>query len=229
METRERYRESLRLLKNYLRQQSEYGDSEFFLNMKNKEPSKKDLLSMLYKSIVNCKECGLYRTRKNIVLGEGDFNAPIVLIGEAPGRDEDEQGRPFVGAAGQLLTRILNAIKLKREEVYISNILKCRPPNNRTPQESEINSCMPFLTKQIEIIKPRIIVTLGAIATQTLLSSKEPMYTMRGRIFSYPSKKPVLNVVPTYHPAALLRNPNLKVKTWEDVKLVRKLYDNKEE
>lgn len=187
-----------------------------------------DLLNMLYKSIVNCKGCGLYRTRKNIVLGEGTFDAPIVFIGEAPGRDEDEQGRPFVGAAGQLLTRILNAIKLNREEVYISNILKCRPPNNRTPQESEINSCMPFLTKQIEIIKPRIIVTLGAIATQTLLSSKEPMYTMHGRIFSYPLKKPVSKVVPTYHPAALLRNPNLKVKTWEDVKLVRKLYDNKE-
>ena len=175
----------------------------------------------LYQATKNCQKCSLGKTRTNFVFGTGNPHAKLLLIGEAPGRDEDLKGEPFVGRAGQLLTKILEAIKLKREEVYIANILKCRPPNNRDPEEEEIICCIPHLNAQIKLIKPKIILALGRISAYNLLNTKMAMKDMRGKLFDYKGIK----VVVTYHPAALLRNPNLKRETWEDVQYVRKLYD----
>jgi len=144
-----------------------------------------------------------------------------VFVGEAPGSDEDEQGLPFVGRAGQLLTKIIEAINFKRSQVYICNILKCRPPDNRNPLPAEIELCEPYLIKQLEIIKPAVICTLGTFASQTLLKTDIPISKLRGKIHYYQNIK----LVPTFHPAALLRNPAWKRDTWEDVKLVRQIYD----
>jgi DNA polymerase len=175
-----------------------------------------------YESMIcNCLKCPLGHTRTKFVFGVGDPNADIVFIGEAPGADEDMQGEPFVGRAGQLLNKILEAIHFKREEVYICNILKCRPPNNRDPQQEEIDTCEPYLWKQLEIIKPKLIVCLGRVAAQTLLRISDSLNDMRGKVHNYRGMK----LVVTYHPAALLRNPNWKKPTWEDVQWIRKMYD----
>ena len=163
-----------------------------------------------------CKRCKLHRTRRRIVFGEGSEKARLVFIGEAPGEDEDQQGRPFVGKAGQLLTRIINAIGLSREEVYITNIVKCRPPRNRNPQRDEIGTCEPFLRKQLEVIQPKVICALGTFAAQTLLKSDERISQLRGRFHTYRGIK----VMPTYHPAFLLRNPYKKREAWEDMKKI---------
>lgn len=171
--------------------------------------------------ICNCKKCDLAKTRNKFVFGSGDPNARVLLIGEGPGADEDKQGLPFVGKAGQLLTDILKAINFAREEVYIANIVKCRPPGNRTPTGAEIDACIPFLQKQIELIKPELILLLGATAVLGLLQKKDSLSSLRGKIFEYGGAK----VMVTYHPAALLRNPNLKRGCWEDVQQFRKLYD----
>jgi DNA polymerase len=180
-------------------------------------------LSEFSKMIEGCTKCRvLAERRKNVVFGSGNPNADIVVVGEAPGADEDEQGFPFVGRAGKLLTDILSAISLKRDEVYICNILKCRPPENRNPLPDEIFNCEPYLVKQLEIIKPRLILALGTFAAQTLLKTKEPLGKLRGTFHSYKHIK----LLATYHPAALLRNPNWKRPTWEDVKLFRKEYDS---
>jgi len=176
-----------------------------------------DLNSM----ICTCVKCPLGNTRIKFVFGVGNPNADIVFVGEAPGADEDAQGEPFVGRAGQLLNKILEAIHFKREDVYICNILKCRPPNNREPQAEEVDVCEPHLWKQLEIIKPKIIVCLGRVAGQTLLRTSESLGTMRGKVHNYRGIK----LVVTYHPAALLRNPNWKKPTWEDVQWIRKMYD----
>jgi DNA polymerase len=178
-------------------------------------------LEELYKNIHNCQKCPLSKTRTNFVFGTGNPNADIMVIGEAPGADEDEQGKPFVGKAGQLLTKILAAIKLERDEVYIANILKCRPPNNRKPFASEENECEPFLKKQIELIKPAFILALGLTAVDCLLKKTHKMGDIRGSVLEYHGIKMLV----TYHPAALLRNPNWKPLVWEDVKLLRRLYD----
>ncbi len=175
----------------------------------------------LQAQISNCRRCQLWRTRTKFVFGEGDPRARLVFVGEAPGQDEDLQGRPFVGAAGQLLTKIIEAIKLKRSEVYICNILKCRPPDNRNPLPEEIRQCEPYLKAQLEIIKPKVICALGTFAAQTLLQTSVPISKLRGRIHYYQNIK----LVPTYHPAALLRHPAWKRPTWEDVQLVRRIYD----
>ncbi len=172
-------------------------------------------------AICTCLKCPLGPTRTKFVFGVGDPNADIVLIGEAPGADEDLQGEPFVGRAGQLLNKILEAIQLKREEVYICNILKCRPPNNRDPQPDEIDTCEPYLWKQLEIIKPKIIVCLGRVAAQTLLRTTASLNDLRGKVHDYRGMK----LTVTYHPAALLRNPNWKRPAWEDVQWIRKIYD----
>ncbi len=175
----------------------------------------------LYENIHNCQKCPLGETRTNFVFGTGNYNADIMVIGEAPGADEDEQGKPFVGRAGQLLTKILAAIKLSRDEVFIANILKCRPPNNRKPLASEEDECEPYLKKQIELIKPAFILALGLTSVDCLLKKKHKMAEIRGSILEYHGIKMLV----TYHPAALLRNPNWKPLVWEDVKLLRKLYD----
>lgn len=168
-----------------------------------------------------CRACGLCETRQNVVFGVGSAKVPLVFIGEAPGADEDRQGIPFVGRAGQLLTRIIAAMGLDRDEVYICNVLKCRPPGNRNPAPEEIGKCSPFLDQQIELLRPKVICTLGLFASQYLLDLKLPIGKLRGRVHDYHG----IPVVPTYHPAALLRNPGLKATVWEDVQLVRRKLD----
>jgi uracil-DNA glycosylase family 4 len=166
----------------------------------------------------DCRRCVLHRTRHRLVFGEGNPEADLVFVGEAPGADEDAQGRPFVGRAGQLLTKIIEAMGLKREEVYICNILKCRPPGNRNPEPDEIISCEPFLIRQLEAIHPRVICALGTFAARTLLKSEAPISVLRGRFHSYQA----IPLMPTYHPAYLLRNPGAKKQVWEDVKVIMK-------
>jgi DNA polymerase len=178
-------------------------------------------LDELNSMICTCVKCPLGTTRIKFVFGVGNPNADIVFVGEAPGADEDAQGEPFVGRAGQLLNKILEAIQFKRNEVYICNILKCRPPNNREPQAEEIDQCEPHLWKQLELLKPKIIVCLGRVAGQTLLRTTASLGELRGKVHSYRG----MNLVVTYHPAALLRNPNWKKPTWEDVQWIRKMYD----
>jgi DNA polymerase len=177
-------------------------------------------LSELRQEVAGCKRCSLHKTRSNVVFGAGRGSTSILFIGEAPGRDEDLQGLPFVGRAGQLLTKIIEAIKFEREDVYIANVLKCRPPENRNPLPDEVDQCRPYLMKQIEILKPKVICTLGVFATQALLDTKSPLTVLRGRVHQVDG----FAVVPTYHPAACLRYPRLKAAVWEDVKLLRKEY-----
>jgi uracil-DNA glycosylase family 4 len=171
--------------------------------------------------ICNCQKCVLGKTRTNFVFGVGKPNADIVMIGEAPGAEEDAQGEPFVGRAGQLLNKIIEAIDLKREEVYICNILKCRPPGNRNPQPEEIEKCEPYLKKQLELIKPKLILILGKVAADTLLNLRQPLNKMRGKIHYYNGIKTMV----TFHPAALLRNPHWKRPTWEDMQQFKKIYE----
>jgi DNA polymerase len=183
-------------------------------------PDAASLLNELNGIVGKCTKCPLAETRTNIVFGEGNPNAKLVFVGEAPGADEDAQGVPFVGKAGQLLTRIIEAIELKRSDVYICNILKCRPPKNRTPSSMEIECCLPHLMKQLEAINPRIICALGNVAAQTLLNTKSPMNRLRGRFHNYGNSL----LMPTYHPAALLRNPAYKRSVWEDVQIIQREY-----
>jgi DNA polymerase len=168
-----------------------------------------------------CQKCSLFKTARQAVPGEGDPHAGFVCVGEAPGANEDEQGRPFVGQAGQLLTKILAAIRLSRDDVFICNVLKHRPPGNRNPTPDEVAACSPYLVRQIELLAPRVILALGTFAAQTLLQTKEPIGKLRGRIHRYYG----VPLIVTYHPAALLRNPSWKRPTWEDVQLARRLYD----
>lgn len=163
-----------------------------------------------------CRRCKLHGTRKTIVFGEGNEKASLMLVGEGPGYEEDIQGKPFVGKAGQLLTKILQSIHLDREQVYIANIVKCRPPQNRNPEPDEISSCRPFLLKQIQVIQPRIICALGTVAAQSLLQTTERITVLRGRLFDLTGTR----VIPTYHPAFLLRNPERKKDVWEDMKRI---------
>ena len=163
-----------------------------------------------------CSRCKLHRTRRTLVFGEGNEKAKLMFVGEGPGYDEDVQGRPFVGKAGQLLTKIIQSIHLQREEVYITNIIKCRPPQNRNPEPDEIECCNPFLLKQINAIQPQIICALGTFAAQTLLKTDTKITALRGRFFDFAGIK----VIPTYHPAYLLRNPDRKKEVWEDMKMI---------
>jgi len=174
-------------------------------------------------SIQVCEKCSLSRSRRHFVFGEGNPKARLMLVGEAPGREEDLQGEPFVGQAGHLLDKILAAIGFRREEVFIGNVLKCRPPQNRDPLPDEIVSCLPYLQEQISIIQPKIILTLGRIASQTLLKTTAPMSGLRGKTHEFRG----IPLMATYHPAALLRNPGWKKSVWEDVQKLRKLYDER--
>jgi DNA polymerase len=190
--------------------------------MTNENWMKSKTLDSFAEEIKDCRKCTVLAAgRKQIVFGTGNPNADVVVVGEAPGADEDEQGKPFVGRAGKLLTDILKAINFSREEIFICNILKCRPPDNRNPLPSEIENCEPYLFKQLEMIKPKLILAVGTFASQTLLRSKEPLGKLRGKFHLYNGIKMMV----TYHPAALLRNPNWKKPTWEDVQLFRKEYD----
>lgn len=179
-------------------------------------------LKELNNLICECQKCPLGKTRNKFVFGKGNPNADVMVIGEGPGADEDAQGEPFVGRAGKLLTDILIAINFSREEVYIGNIVKCRPPNNRTPLPEEMSKCLPYLKKQIELIQPKFILCLGLTAALGLLKKKDSLTNLRGNIFEFENAK----VMVTYHPAALLRNPNWKRGCWEDVQKFRKLYDD---
>jgi DNA polymerase len=174
-------------------------------------------LPALAKFVAGCPRCKLSKDRTNIVFGQGNPKADLMFVGEAPGRDEDEQGLAFVGRAGQLLTKIIEAMGRKREDVYIANILKCRPPNNRNPETDEVAACRPFLEEQIRLISPKVIVTLGTFAAQALLETDEPIGRLRGRWRSAHGAR----VMPTFHPAFLLRTPERKKDVWEDMKLVR--------
>ncbi len=190
------------------------GDKMKVVSGNKEEQLKKFLLQMK-----DCNKCSLAKTRKNLVFGQGNPEAKIVFVGEAPGADEDEQGLPFVGRAGQLLTDIIvKGMKLSRQDVYICNILKCRPPGNRNPLPEEICECEPFLKKQLQIIAPRVICALGKFAAQTLLKTETPITALRGRFHDYEGIK----LMPTYHPAYLLRNPSAKKPVWDDVQKIIK-------
>jgi uracil-DNA glycosylase family 4 len=178
------------------------------------------LLDKVVEEMGDCKRCKLHSLRKNIVFGVGNSNARLMFVGETPGAEEDEQGIPFVGKAGQLLTNIIEAINLKRSDVYIANIIKCRPPSNRNPDEDEITTCISFLKKQIEIIAPEIVCTLGNIATRALLDTDLEVTKLRGRFH----ERSGLKVMPTYHPSYLLMDPSKKRETWEDMKKIKKEY-----
>jgi len=216
--------ETIEQLLGYLKWQKRLGIKEIYLSEDIKNmlsfSKKNELLEIVKEELKDCRRCKLYKERNHIVFGEGNEDARLMLIGEAPGHEEDLQGRPFVGAAGHLLDNMLKAINLSRREVYIANIVKCRPPHNRKPERDEIEACKPFLLKQIDIIKPSIICTLGSIATQTLLETKTPITKLRGHIYDFSGIK----LIPTFHPAYLLRNPYQKKGAWEDLKLIEEIY-----
>ena len=179
-----------------------------------------DALAAVRADIGDCTRCKLHTLgRSQVVFGVGNPQADLMFVGEAPGADEDVQGIPFVGRAGQLLTKIIEAIELKREDVYIANVIKCRPPGNRNPEPDEVETCEPFLFRQIYVIKPKVIVALGKFAAQALLRTDAPISRLRGRVFEYRGSK----LIPTFHPAYLLRNPSSKREVWEDMKLVKSL------
>jgi len=232
-------------LKKYFKQQKELGVEYYYLKQdiqsvnEDKEKSdksdgekklsenthqmnlldsatKKMTLEQISDEIGDCTRCKLHEGRTNIVFGEGNANARLVFVGEGPGRDEDEQGKPFVGRAGKLLTKIIHAMGLQRTDVFICNVVKCRPPDNRNPEADEMTTCGQFLTKQLISIDPEVIVCLGSIASKYLLNSKASLGSLRGKFHPYLNSK----LLVTYHPAALLRNPNYKKPLWEDMKLV---------
>ena len=182
-------------------------------------PPKSETLESIRDDLGDCQRCKLAPTRSHIVYGSGNANADLMFVGEAPGADEDAQGLPFVGRAGRLLTRIIEAIGMKREEVYICNILKCRPPGNRNPEGEEIAACQPFLLRQIAAVQPKVVCALGSFSAQTLLKTKIPISKLRGQFIDYRGAK----LMATFHPAYLLRNPNEKRKVWEDIQKVRDL------
>jgi len=181
-----------------------------------------EALATLNKEVSTCEKCELHTSRTQTVFGIGNPEADWLIIGEAPGADEDRQGEPFVGRAGQLLNSMLLAMGLKREQVFIANILKCRPPNNRDPKPEEVVACESYLRQQIDLIKPKIILAVGRIAAQNLLKVDTPIGKMRGNQYQYPDSE--LPVIVTYHPAYLLRSPREKRKVWEDLKIAMRLY-----
>lgn len=174
------------------------------------------VLKQIREDIGDCTRCRLHAGRKNIVFGVGNPDAEIMFVGEGPGADEDIQGEPFVGRAGQLLNNMISAMGLKREDVYIANVVKCRPPGNRTPERDECETCSPFLLRQIQTIRPRIIVALGAVAAKTLLAMNDTMSNLRGRVYDCLGTK----LAVTYHPAYLLRDPRQKAEAWKDLQMV---------
>lgn len=210
-------------IRSYIEYEKAFGHHECFVKDGAKKgvarTDKEGPLEALRKEVSSCVGCDLHKTRLNVVFGSGSAHAALMFIGEAPGEDEDIQGLPFVGRAGQLLTKIIEAMKLKREDVYIANLLKCRPPNNRAPLPSEIDACSGNVKRQIELIRPKVICTLGKFASQTLLKTETPISALRGKFHDYHG----IMVMPTFHPAYLLRNPPEKKTVWEDMKKIMKV------
>ena len=188
------------------------------------DSAKEERLARLARDIEQCRRCPLYRTRTHAVVSDGTPHAKLVFVGEAPGRDEDLQGKPFVGAAGQLLTKMIEAMGLTRGEVYICNVLKDRPPANRTPLPEEVDACLPFLETQLDIIRPKVICVLGAVAAKALLGPHVAITKIRGEVRDYHG----ILLVPTFHPAYLLRNPPAKKFAWADLKKVKKLLEDRD-
>jgi uracil-DNA glycosylase len=183
----------------------------------DESPNRELTLESIRAEIGDCQRCKLAPMRTNIVFGSGNPDAELVFVGEAPGYDEDQQGLPFVGRAGQLLTKIIESISLKREDVYICNVLKCRPPDNRNPEQDEVASCNPFLRKQLAAIRPKIVCCLGTFAAQTVMQTAAPISKLRGKFFDMDG----MRVIATFHPAYLLRSPDKKREVWEDMKQIR--------
>jgi len=204
-----------------------YKSKKVKVNEQDLFPTEKEVwetaatLDELETKINNCTNCVLHKGRNKFVFGSGNPNADVMVVGEGPGAEEDKQGLPFVGRAGKLLTDILKAINFERDDVYIANIVKCRPPDNRTPLPDEMETCLPYLKKQIELIKPKLILCLGLTAAKGLLNKRDSLTSMRGKVFEFENAK----VMITYHPAALLRNPNWKRPCWEDLQKFKQLYD----
>lgn len=193
-----------------------YGE-EWYMDMpRHQAPQKNENLIAFHRQIENCTRCPLCETRTKFVFGAGDGHAEIMFIGEAPGRDEDLQGLPFVGRSGKLLTKILAEVQLNREDVFIANILKCRPPGNRDPKPEEVEKCIPYLHRQIELIKPRILVSLGRVSAQNLLNTKESLTRMRGKVWHYHNTP----LIVTFHPAYILRNMSMLTEAVNDMKFV---------
>jgi uracil-DNA glycosylase len=238
---------SRELLRRYLRQRQELGDVEIFLD-RHTTADLRDLLTRtpvealaeapapgatageivqlgsldaLREVALGCPRCRLAETRRHVVFGEGSAAAQVVVVGEAPGADEDRTGRPFVGPAGKLLTLLLASVGLAREEVYICNVLKCRPPGNRNPQPDEIEACSPYLLRQIELIRPQVVLACGTFAAQTLLRTTVSIGQLRGRVHEYQG----VPLVPTYHPAALLRNAGWIRPVWDDMQRLREVME----
>ncbi len=178
-------------------------------------------LESIQETVRGCTRCFLHQGRTNTVPGEGNSKARLMFVGEGPGQTEDQTGRPFVGRAGELLTGIISAIDLRREDVFIANVVKCRPPQNRKPLPDEMAACYPYLQRQIELIRPAVLVALGATAAEALLASRRGLGELRGKVHSYHG----IPLIVTYHPAALLRNPNWKKPTWDDIRIARQLLD----
>lgn len=228
-------------LTDYIRQQSELYPTDFYIqgdsfsspgadefvpagNLNREIPpydaSSSGNLEEYNRQICDCQRCPLGKTRTNFVFGVGNPNADLMFVGEAPGYQEDQQGEPFVGKAGQLLDKILAAIQLTRDEVFIANVLKCRPPDNRDPRSEEIEACEPYLKQQINLVRPKAIIALGRIAGNTLLKTSRSLRDLRGRTWNYQDR----DLIVTYHPAALLRNQTLKRPTWEDFQKIQEKY-----
>jgi DNA polymerase len=210
------YLQIVATVREHVEEQMQLGFTELFEEPEEKSEFADFDMRRLRDEAMGCERCELHKTRRTVVFGVGNENADLMFVGEAPGADEDRQGEPFVGQAGQLLTKIIEAMKLTRDQVYIANVIKCRPPGNRTPQPIEIESCEPFLRRQVELIKPKVICALGAVAAQALLRTDQKISMLRGRFHDYHGIK----VMPTYHPAYLLRNPHGKREVWEDMKKV---------
>jgi len=207
----------MRLARHYVEYLKNQGLEEVMLSPKP-EPKARPTLEWIREDLGECTRCPLHETRQNIVFGEGDSRAGLMFVGEGPGADEDHQGRPFVGKAGQLLTRMIQAMNLERSQVYIANVVKCRPPGNRDPQPLEIRTCRPFLDAQIEAIGPEVIVALGRVAACTLLETVDSISNLRGRLH----ERRGVTVIPTYHPSFLLREESgkrFKSEAWDDLKM----------
>jgi len=217
--TRNMSREELLTLSRSLRQRLLWEKSlgkESLSGSSRKKETGPDLVE-LSRMVASCTKCRLHTGRTQTVFGEGSPRAKLMFVGEAPGREEDRQGRPFVGQAGQLLTKIIEAMGLKREDVYIGNVLKCRPPENRPPEPDEINCCQPYLLQQIELIRPKVLCALGKYAAMVLVRKEGSITTLRGQFFDFQGTP----VIATFHPAYLLRNPSAKRLVWEDMKKVK--------
>ena len=223
-EIKEEYLQITATVREYVEEQLQLGLFESELTETEQKSQYADLdLTALEADAHSCVKCGLHQGRNTVVFGVGNPNADLMFIGEAPGADEDRKGEPFIGKAGQLLTKIIEAMQLTRNDVYIANVVKCRPPNNRDPASDEVETCSPYLLRQIELIQPKVIVPLGNFSTKLLLDTKTGISTLRGKFHEYAFAKqdshaPV--VMPTFHPAYLLRNPNAKREVWEDMQQV---------